>query len=106
MNCSSLETRGLQKQNCDLEDLKRGALELSEKTNSISKHFIKKQEEFQKLKQRSKENTTELDEEIRDRSDFLVNLTKTREKLEAHYESLVELSNYDTFKNEMYLNTD
>ena len=101
-----METRGLQKQNCDLEDLKKGALELSQETNRISKHLTKKQEEFQKLKQRSKENTTELDKEIRDRSDFLVNLTKTREKLEAHYEKLVELSNYDTFKNKMYLNTD
>ena len=95
----------MQKQNCDLEELKKGALELSKKTNRISEHLTKKQEEFQKLKQRSKENTTELDKEIRDRSDFLVNLTKTREKLEAHYETLVELSNYDTFKNELYLNT-
>ena len=106
MNCSSLQTRGLQKQNCDLEDLKIVALELSKETNSVSKYLTTKQEEFQNLKQVSKENTTKLDGQIRDRTDFLANLTKTRNDLEVHYNTLVKLSTHQTIKYEMYLNTE
>ena len=106
VNCSSLQTRGLQKQNCDLEDLKMVALELSKETNSVSKYLTTKQEEFQNLKQVSKENTTKLDGQIRDRTDFLANLTKTRNDLEVHYNTLVKLSTHQTIKYEMYLNTE
>ena len=106
MNCSSLQTRGLQKQNCDLENLKMVALELSKEANSVSKYLTTKQEEFQNLKQVSKENTTKLDGEIRDRTDFLANLTATRNDLEEHYNKLVQFCTHQTIKNEIYLYTE
>ena len=98
VDCNSSETKGLQKQNCDLEDLKKVAFKLSEKTNSVLNKLSKKQDGFETLKQLSGDNATELDDEIRYRDNFLQNLTKTREKLEAHYRTLVELSNHQKLR--------
>ena len=98
MDCNSSETKGLQKQNCDLEGWKKIAFKLNEKTKSVFDELSKKQDEFETLKQISGDNATELDDEIRFRDNFLQKLTKTREKLEAHYRTLVELSNHQKLR--------
>ena len=89
----------MQKQNCELGELKIVSLELSVKTNSVLKVLTEKQEEFQKLEQLFEDSTSVLDGEIRNRTEFLRNLNNTREDLEAHYETLVKLSNQQTIKN-------
>lgn len=105
MDCNSTEPNGLQKQNCDLEGLKSEALKLSDKTNQVFKHLTAKQKEFQNLEQISENNKSELDGEIRNRTEFLRNLNETRKDLEAHYETLVKLSNQQIINNAMYLYT-
>ena len=106
MECNSSETRGLQKQNCDLEERKKEAHELSKETNRVFNALSTKQRDFIKLQQLSNDQTSELDQEIKDRTDFLANLTKTRNNLEKHYERLVKLSKHQTINNKIYLETE